>query len=303
VNLSTGIITTVAGNGKPGFGGDGGPAIQAQLHFPNAIVLDGKNNLYIADGENQRIRKVDLATGKISTIAGKGQLGYSGDNGPAIAAKMYMPNALALDAKNNLYFTDCGNNRVRKVDLKTGIITTAAGSGAKGHAGDGGPAKAAKLNLSASPVLTGLAVDKVGNLYISGSASRIRKVEATTGIIRTIAGTDAQDFNGDGKQATATAFSGTGGIVLDEKGNILVVDQSHYRVRKVDIATGIVTTIAGNGTEGTGGDGGQAVAAQLTNPETLGWDNQGNLYITSVASIRKVDTKTGVITTVAGVTK
>jgi len=302
VNLASGMITTIAGTGKEGFTGDGGPASKAQLSYPSGLAIDGKGNLYIADGGNNRIRKIDFSTGKISTVAGSGtKFGFGGDGGPATTAKLFSPDAIAFDAKNNLYFTDCGNNRVRKIDAATGTITTVAGSGVKGHSGDGGPAKSAKLYLDGSPVLSGLAIDKNGNLYISGTANRVRKVNAATGIITTVASASGDGgFSGDGGPATKAMFFNPGGIAVDAKGNLYIVDQSNKRVRKVDAATGIVTTYAGNGEEGYDGDGGQATAAQLTNPEGVSVDAKGNLYINTSARVRCVDAASGVITSVAG---
>ena len=195
---ATGIITTVAGNGSAGYSGDGGPATSAQLDGPEGVAVDGSGNLYIADTCNNRIRKVS-ATGIITTVAGNGSAGYSGDGGPATSAQLSLPAGVAVDGSGNLYIADSGNNRIRKVSA-TGIITTVAGNGSPGYSGDGGPATSAQLNQPA-----GVAVDASGNLYIADSSNnRIRKVSAT-GIITTVAGNGFDGYSGDGGPATSAA--------------------------------------------------------------------------------------------------
>ncbi len=184
VNTGTVILTRVAGNGVSGFSGDGGPATAASLRNPAGVALDSADNLYIADQSNRRIRKVDAITGIISTVAGNGSFGFSGDGGPATAARLRNPTGVALDGADNLYIADRLNQRIRKVDAATGIISTVAGNGSCCFSGDGGPATAARLR---NP--TGVALDSAANLYIADQSNRrIRKADAITGIISTVAG-------------------------------------------------------------------------------------------------------------------
>ena len=295
---SAGTITTVAGAGTEGFGGDGGPATAAQLYRPAGVALDGAGNLYIADFGNNRIRKVDAA-GVISTVAGAGSTGesgggFGGDGGPAVAARLYLPRGVALDGAGNLYIADLLNHRIRKVDA-AGVISTVAGAGSTGESGggfggDGGPAVAARLNF---PV--GVAVDGSGNLYIADTDNdRIRKVDAA-GVISTVAG---GGYGGDGGPAVAAQLNWPFDVALDGAGNLYIADWLHNRIRKVD-AAGVISTVAGGGS--SLGDGGPATAAQLNFPEGVAPDGAGNLYIADTYNnrIRKVDAA-GVISTVAG---
>ena len=295
---SAGTITTVAGAGTEGFGGDGGPATAAQLYRPAGVALDGAGNLYIADFGNNRIRKVDAA-GVISTVAGAGSTGesgggFGGDGGPAVAARLYLPRGVALDGAGNLYIADLLNHRIRKVDA-AGVISTVAGAGSTGESGggfggDGGPAVAARLNF---PV--GVAVDGSGNLYIADTDNdRIRKVDAA-GVISTVAG---GGYGGDGGPAVAAQLDWPFDVALDGAGNLYIADWLHNRIRKVD-AAGVISTVAGGGS--SLGDGGPATAAQLNFPEGVAPDGAGNLYIADTYNnrIRKVDAA-GVISTVAG---
>ena len=289
-------ITTVAGDGTEDHGGDGGAATAAQLDSPWGMAVDGAGNLYIADRDNHRIRKVDAA-GVISTVAGggrRGNRGYSGDGGPAVAAQLYNPSDVALDGAGNLYIADSFNNRIRKVDA-AGVISTVAGDGTWGYGGDGGAAVAAQL---AGP--SAVAVDGAGNLYIADTDNnRIRKVDAA-GVISTVAGTGRSGYSGDGGAAVAAQLQDPGAVALDGAGNLYFSDQSNQRIRKVD-AAGVISTVAGDGTQGFGGDGGAATAAQLYWPSGVALDGAGNLYIGDGNNqrIRKVDAA-GVISTVAG---
>ena len=289
----TGTITTIAGTGERGFGGDGGPATEAQLNFPYGISVNETGELYIADASNNRIRKVD-ATATITTIAGTGERGFSGDGGPATEAQLDLPAATAVDGAGNLYIADNFNNRIRKVDT-TGTITTVAGTGERGFGGDGGPATEAQLS---GPY--GMAVDGTGNLYIANLFNHlVRKVE-TTGTITTVAGTGERGFGGDGGPATEAQINGPYDVAVDGTGNLYIVDGNNHRIRKVD-ATGTITTVAGTGERGFGGDGGPATEAQLRSPTGIAMDGAGNLYIADRINyrIRKVDL-TGTISTIAG---
>ena len=290
---SSGTITAVAGTGTRGFSGDGGPATNAQLSGPRDVALDGAGNLYIADRDNHRIRKVDTA-GTITTVAGTGTRGFSGDGGPATSARLSRPSGVALDAAGNLYIVDRDNHRIRKV-YASGIITTVAGTGDEGFSGDGGPATSARLNRPWA-----IALDGAGNLYITDLRNiRIRKVD-TSGTITTVAGTGEEGFSGDGGPATSAQLFGPRGVALDGAGNLYIADTGNIRIRKVDTA-GTITTVAGTGVFGFSGDGGPATSAQLNGDRGIALDGAGNLYIAEFVNrrIRKMDTS-GTITTVAG---
>jgi len=269
---TSGNISTVAGDGNLGFAGDGGPATAAKLNYPLGMGIDSAGNLYIADTENHRIRKID-SSGNISTVAGDGERGYSGDGGAAVSAKLNNPMWVALDSAGNLYIADTSNNVIRKVDVASGNITTVAGDSSVGVAGDGGPATAAQLNHP-----TGIDVDSAGNLYIADSANhRIRKVD-TTGNITTIAGDGNSGFVGDGKIATAAQLDSPTQVMVDSTGQVYIADTSNHRIRKVS-TDNIITTMAGNGNGGYSGDGGDPTAAKLNSPQDIVVDNQGRFYI------------------------
>jgi len=291
------VITTVAGNGLEGFSGDGGPATLATLYSPESVSIDSAGNMYIADTRNHRIRKVNTS-GIITTVAGNGSGGFSGDGRLATQARLFYPTAVIVDSADNLYISDYENHRIRKVD-PGGIITTIAGNGidlwdgSGGFSGDGGPATQAQLGYPAS-----ISMDSAGNIYFADIGNyRIRKVD-TSGIITTVAGNGSWGFSGDGGLATQARMTHSWGLVVSNAGNIYINDYYNRRIRKVD-ASGIITTIAGNGISGFGGDGGPATQAQLRSPGALAIDSVGNIYISDRDRIRKVDTS-GIITTVAG---
>ena len=274
---STGTITTFAGTEERGFGGDGGPAVQARLRYPTGVAVDGAGNLYIADQNNHRLRKVD-STGTIDTVAGTGESGFGGDNGAAAAAQLSYPSGVAVDGAGNLYIADSGNHRIRRVD-STGTITTVAGTGKYGFGGNGGPAVQAQLNYPA-----GVAVDGAGNLYIADSGNHsIRKVDVT-GTIDAVAGTGESGFSGDNGAAATAQLSYPSGVAVDGAGNLYIADTGNVSIRKVD-STGTITTV----TDARGYNPSIGVAV----------DGAGNLYIADTHRIRKVDA-TGTITTVAG---
>jgi sugar lactone lactonase YvrE len=228
VAAGTGIITTVAGTGTAGFNGDNMAATSAQLRFPVGVALDASGDLFIADSTNHRIRKVVLATGIITTVAGSGPTGsgngdFAGDGGPATSARLDTPFWVAFDASGDLFIADVSNNRVRKVDAATGIITTVAGSGPArtgGFSGDGGPATSARFDEP-----DGFTLDASGNLFIAdANNNRVRKVAAATGIITTVAGTGPSGFSGDGGPATSAQLSHPSRLALDASGNLFIVD-------------------------------------------------------------------------------
>jgi len=275
VSAATGIISTVAGIGIAGFGGDGGPATSATLNTPTDVKLDGAGNFYIVDSGNHAVRMVNAVTGLISTIAGiDGKSGYSGDGGPATLANLAYPSAVAFDGDHSLYISDTGNNRVRKVDLSTGIITTVAGTGAAGFSGDSGPATAAQLNYP-----WGIALGNDGSLYIADlSNNRVRRV-SITGTISTVVGTGTRGYGGDYGLATQAQLNVPASVLMDVAGNLYVADSGNQLVRKVGAASGIIETIAGTYASGMIEDGVAANMSTLDGPYALFLDGPGNLYI------------------------
>ena len=284
-----GIISTIAGNENFGFSGDGGPATSASLNYPYGVALDGFGNLFIADENNNRIRKVS-PSGVITTVAGNGNSGFSGDGGPGASTWLFTPTGIAVDAAGNLFIADRNNHRIRKLST-SGMVTTVAGNGVQNTYGDGGPATVAALYNPSY-----VAVDTAGNLYIVDGSPGIRKVSAS-GIITTVAGGGKSGL-GDGGPATSASLNGPGGVVVDSSGNLFITDAGNYRIRKVS-ASGIITTVAGNGTRGSSGDGGPATSASLNDPQAIVVDPAGNLFFADGYRIRKVSAD-GVITTVAG---
>jgi sugar lactone lactonase YvrE len=299
---TTGTLTTVAGTGIQGFSGDNGLATAAQLDSPQGLALDANNNLYIADTHNHRIRKLYLNTGQITTIAGTGIQGFSGDNGSATTAHLNLPTALALDTANNLYIADSANHRIRKLNLSTGQITTIAGNGTQGFSGDNGPAITASID---SP--TGLALDTANNLYLADTHNhRIRRIDSSTGLITTIAGTGTQGFSGETAQATNATLALPHGLTIDASGNLYVADTSNHRIRRIDSSTGLITTVAGTGTQGFSGDNGPAIAATLDSPHAtnLSSTNLVTFADTSNQRIRQLTDQpapTTTIQTIAGI--
>jgi serine/threonine-protein kinase len=270
-----GATTVIAGTGRAGYSGDGGLATAAQLNGPLDVAIAPDGSIFIADGTNDRIRKV-TPNGIITTIAGTAG-GFAGDGGPATAARLNFPVSLALDSSGNLYFTDVNNFRVRKI-TPAGIISTVAGSGRLSLSGDGGLATAA----DSGPGWLALGPD--GSIYFTddGDArfwgnARVRKV-APNGIITTVAGTGADGYTGDGGPATAAQLRGVGGVAVDPGGNIYIADTGNARIRRVD-TSGIIRTYAGTGVAGNSGDGGPAVDARLNFPTGLTFDGNGNLYV------------------------
>jgi len=269
-----GIITTIAGGSGRGFSGDGGPATAATLNAPTGLALDTAGDLYISD--LYRIREI-TTDGMIHTVTGTGIPNFTGDQGPAALASLSQPAGVATDAFGSVYIADSANFRVRKID-SSGIITTYAGSGNLGFAGDGGQARDAVLNTP-----WGIVVDPAGNVLFSDAGNhRVRKI-APNGVITTIAGDSAPGFAGDGGPATQALLNGPLGLALDAAGNLYIADSQNRRVRKID-TSGVITTVAGSGSAPNpsafdSGDGGRAVDATLSSVSDIALDTQGNLYI------------------------
>lgn len=287
VDVRSGIIHTVAGNGLNGFSGDGGPATQASMSNAFHIVSDEEGNLYISDLSNNRIRRIDHRTGIINTIAGTGVAGFNGD-GKAITCQLTGPFGINVDKKGNLIFADQYGLCIRKLDLKTGMLTTIAGNTLiRGYAGDGGPATQASFNF-----IWHVAMDEnSGDIYVNDEFNYvIRKIDAHTGFISTVAGNGIKGNSGMSGPATQASFTEPVGVAIDQKGNLFITDQVLMQIYRVDGKTGLIQVIAGNGTPGFSGDGGPCVNAVLNHPNSLSFDPDGNLLFSDPLNnrIRKI---------------
>jgi sugar lactone lactonase YvrE len=349
--VSGGSIETVAGTGACSFSGDGGLAIEAALHRPGDVTLAADGAIYVADTGNCRVRRID-GSGNISTVAGSGVCAFGGDGGPAIAGGAWHPMGLAMDDQGAWFFSELDTCRVRRVDAG-GAVTTYAGTGVCGFSGDGGPATEARL----SDFLGGLALADDGTLFIAeGYNCRVRRIDPN-GVIETVAGTGVCDFSGDGGPAREASLDFVSDVALDGSGGLYVAGPFNCRVRRIDLATGVIDTVVGDGSCsyngedlpalaagvepwgvavgpdggvyladagncrvrqvdaegrivtvaggdacGFAGDGGQATQAQLIRPYDVVLDSEGNLYVADLRTftVRKVD-RQGIISTVAGV--
>ncbi len=279
---TNGIISIIAGNGAKGFSGDGRSSVNAQFNSPSLLSIDSIANLYIADLGNQRIREINNK-GIISTMAGCGVIGFSGDGSRATDAKMNAPYNITLNSKGDMFIADFGNQRIRKVD-KNGIISTIAGNGTIGYTGDGGPAINAQLNYPSDAI-----TDSFGNIYISDESNNcIRKINSA-GIISTIAGNGTAGYSGDSGKAISAQLAGPIGLVLDNNGNLFVADNGNNCIRMITTDR-YIFTIAGDGNEGHCGNGGDAINAELNSPYGLAIDSNGNIYVADYANneIRKL---------------
>lgn len=291
------LMSWIGGTGVDGYSGDNGDAKLAQFDFPSGMATDGSGNIYVAELSNHTVRKINVATGIVTTVAGNGTSGYSGDGGLAVDAKMDNPQHIALDSKDNLYIVDHSNHCVRRVDAKTGIITTIVGKGYQGYSGDGALAKNATLNYP-----MGLAIDANDHIYISDGWNHcIRKINAQTGIITTIAGTGTLGYSGDGGLATNAQMGYPSGIAVNSKGDIYIADDHHHYIRTVDAGTGVITTIAGTGKMYSSIGDGLAVNASFYKIYSLKLDLNENLMVTDQGShIYEINQTTGAISIIAG---
>ncbi|MBI3942888.1 MAG: hypothetical protein HY326_07730 [Chloroflexi bacterium] len=314
VDAKTGIIETFAGQNtrnyplergfsRPysgaaytfgGFHGDGGPASQAAFHLPEHLGIDSKGNLYVCDNGNNRIRKIDMQTGIITTILGTGQRSSNGDGGPATEASTYTPDSIFVDVHDNVYVGEARGCRVRKVDAKTGIVTTIAGTGVPGWGEEGLPGTETKSN----PIECGIWADPDGTVFYSDSSGRLRRIDGQTGIVTTVLGGTSIH---DGGPATEAFLACPRGICVGPDGHIYFADNQGDRIRAIDPVTGIIRTVAGTGARLFGGDNGPAIEAYLFNPADVSVDAQGRIAIadTHNGRIRRVDAD-GMIRTIAG---
>jgi len=291
----TGWIETFTGSDGSGYSGDEGAASEAALNTPRGIAVDARGSVYVSDTRNERVRRIGAATGIITTVAGSGSSGYSGDGEAGTTAQLARPAGLAVDATGNLYIADRSNHRVRRIDSETGTITTIAGSGLPALSWNGGSADEAQMDAPAS-----LALDSAGNVVFIDS-NRVWKLNAA-GLIEKLAGTGMSGDLGDGGPSSEASFAYPQGIAVDAVGNVYVADTWHHRVRRIDAATGVIETIAGTGEDGDSGDGGLASDARLSRPEGVAVDAAGNVFVadTNNGRIRRIDSSTGAIETFAG---
>ncbi len=273
VDKASGVVTTVAGNGELGYSGDGGPATQATMQEPYSLQVDTNGDIYIVDRLNAVVRKVDAATGIITTVAGTGEVGYSGDGGPGNQAMFREPNDCFLDGKGGLLIADIQDQRIRRLDLATGIVNTVAGNGEKERTGDGKPALEASFLGSRAVCL-----DSKGNMYVAEREGNGIRMIDTNGIMSTVGGNGERGYEGDGGPALTATWGSPKGIRCDAEDNVVVVDTENHAIRRIDVNTGIVTTIAG-GRLGGEGDGGPATNAAMDRPHGCGIDDQGNIFV------------------------
>lgn len=297
MTFEKGKIQTLVGTGEPGYSGDGGPAASARMTEPFMCEFDTAGNLFIAVARDHCVRRVDAATGIITTVAGNGQSGYSGDGGPALEATMSEPYSLQVAASGDIYIVDRLNAAVRHVDAATGIITTVAGTGEPGYSGDGGPGNQAQLKEPNDCFLDG----RGGLLIADIQDQRVRRLDLASGIIDTFAGNGEKERTGDGLPARQASILGARAVCMDSKGNTYICEREGNGVRRVD-ASGIMSTLAGTGERGYSGDGGPAITATWGAPKAARCDPQDNLVVvdTENHAIRLIDTTTGTVNTIAG---
>ncbi len=295
---ATPTITTAVGTGEAGYSGDRGPANAAVMREPFMCAFDAAGNLYVCEATNHIVRRIDAATGIITTIAGTGEQGYTGDGGPATEATMYEPYSLAIAPDGSVHIVDRLNAVIRKVDGESGIITTVAGTGEMGYSGDGGPGHEAQMREPNDCFL-----DNRGGLLIADiQDQRIRRLDLSTGIIDTFAGTGEKERSGNGRPAREAGILGARAVCMDSSGNAFIAEREGNGVRMVG-ADGLMRTLAGDTCErGYSGDGGHALAATWNGPKGIRCDAQGNIIVTDTENhaIRRIDRGTGFVTTIAG---
>jgi streptogramin lyase len=274
IDPNSGVITTVAGTGEKGYSGDGGPALEAKLNEPYEVRFDADGNMYFVEMINNIVRKVDAKTQTISTVAGSGKKGFSGDGGPAIEATMNRPHSIALDFDDNLYICDIGNHRIRKVDLKTGIISTFSGTGEKKNTPNGAP-------VSGTPLKGPRALDFDGDhsLYLAlREGNAVYQIDLESMTFHHLGGTGKTGYTGDGGPAQKADLSGPKGIALGTNGDIYLADTESHTIRVIRQETGIIETIVGNGKKGDGPDG-DPLNCKMNRPHGVFVDAVGNVYI------------------------
>lgn len=274
LDLSTGTVTTIAGNGQRGHSGDGGPATAAALNMPHEVVFSPAGDLFIVERDAHVVRRVDRATGVISTVAGTGVAGFSGDGGPATQAMLRQPHSIAFDAQGRLLVCDVGNHRIRRVDLPSGIIETYAGTGERLATPDGASLRTAPLNGPRTMVF-----DAEGQLYLAlREGNAIYRIDPRSDTIHHVAGTGAQGYSGDGGSAKLATLGGPKGLAYDPAGLLYVADTENHVVRRIDLARGTITTAIGDGVRGDGPEPNPR-HCRLARPHGIFVDGRGRLWV------------------------
>ncbi len=291
-------VKTIAGNHTDGFSGDGGPAVNAAVSQPFGLVIGPDGALYVCQVGSHVVRRVDLKSGVITTAAGTGEAGYSGNDGPATKAKLNEPYEVRFDNDGNMFFVEMINNIVRRVDAKTGVISLVAGTGEKGFSGDGGPATQAQFNRPHS-----IALDNDGNLYICDIGNhRVRKVDLESGIVTTFGGTGERKPTPDGAAISGTPLNGPRALDFDGARSLILALREGNAVYRMDLSKGTLHHLAGTGQKGYTGHGGPAKAARLSGPKGVALGPNGDIYLADTEShtIRVIRAATGNIETIVG---
>ena len=274
VDLATGRITTVAGTGEEGYSGDGGPATQARLNEPYEVRFDAAGNLYFVEMQNAVIRKVDRATGTISTVAGTGTPGFSGDGGPATQAQFNQPHSIAFDAAGDLYVADIRNNRIRKIDMKTGVISTFSGTGEQVTSPDGSSVRGASFHEPRT-----MAFDDKGDMYLAlRRGNAVYRIDMKALTMHHIAGTGESGYEGDGGPAKQAKLSGPKGIAVGPDGGVYIADTESHTIRRIDQSSGVITTVLGTGTRADGPDG-DPLKCGLARPHGVYVGDDGTFWV------------------------
>jgi streptogramin lyase len=274
LDLTTGVVSTVAGSGERGYAGDGGPALQAKLNEPYEVRFDDAGNMYFVEMRNNVVRRVDAKTRTISTVAGTGEAGFAGDGGPAVKAQLRTPHSIALDGRGFLYVADIGNHRVRRVNLETGIIETFAGTGEKASTPDGAAVRGAALNGPRT-----IAFGRNGDMFLAlREGNAVFRIDMRAMTLHHIAGTGEQGYSGDGGPATAAKLSGPKGIAVGPDGSVYIADTESHTIRRIDLKTGRIETLAGDGSRHDGPDG-DPLKCGFARPHGIFVDADGKVYI------------------------
>ena len=274
IDEGTGLISTVAGSGKMGYDGDGKPADRALCNEPYEVRFDSAGNMFFVEMQNHVVRRVDAAAKLISTVAGNGQPGFSGDGGKAVKARLKQPHSIALDGSGNLYIADIGNHRIRRVDLQTGLIETVAGTGEKATTSDGAPFSETPLNGPRA-----IDFDTRGQMYLAlREGNAVFRADQRLQMWQHVAGTGRQGYSGDGGPAAKALLKGPKGIAIGPGGDVYLADTDNHVIRVIRVVTGKIETLVGDGTPGDGPDG-PPRRCRLNQPHGISVDAKGNVYI------------------------